>query len=133
MKLPSPQLSTILLLALTAGCNNSDKNSSKADAGLFSCSVTRNGELLTCTQYKDLSGTTLTAIQSECELRSNEGYSWAVAGCPTNTTVGTCELPTTPQKPAVGIQHFYGAVFSADEGIAAEMCRQQGGSFTEKT
>jgi hypothetical protein len=121
-------LFAILPLAFMAGCNNSDKNSSKNDASTFSCSVKRSGELLTCTQYQDLSGTTLTAIQSECELRSSEGFSWAVAACPA-TTVGTCELPVTTQKPAVGIQHFYGAGFGG--GAAEGMCAAQDGKFTK--
>lgn len=120
------RLSAIFLLALTTSCNNSDKSSNPADASTFSCSVKKDGELTLCTQYQDLSGTTLTGIQSECELRSNEGYSWAVAACPAST-IGTCSLPTTAQKPAPGTQYYYGVGFGS--GAAAGMCDAQGGTF----
>lgn len=111
------------------GCNNSDKDSNSKTASTFSCSVTRSGALSLCTQYQDLSGQTLATIQSECELKSTEGYSWAVAACPGNSVGnGTCSLPASAQRPAVGTQFFYGAGF-ASAGTASGMCEAQGGTF----
>ncbi|MDQ3230268.1 MAG: hypothetical protein M3Q07_00480, partial [Pseudobdellovibrionaceae bacterium] len=72
---------SLLLLVLSAGCNN-DKSSSTPSASTFSCTYKKAGELTLCTQYQALTGSTLTSIQSECELRGSEGYSWAVAACP---------------------------------------------------
>lgn len=111
------------------GCNNNDKDSNSKTASAFSCSVTRSGALSLCTQYQDLSGQTLATIQSECELKSTEGYSWAVAACPGNSVGnGTCTLPASAQRPAVGTQYYYGSGF-ASAGTASGMCDAQGGTF----
>jgi hypothetical protein len=124
------QLSLTLSLLLPLwGCNNNDKDSNSTTVSTFSCSVTRSGALSLCTQYQDLSGQTLTTIQSECELKSTEGYSWAVAACPGNSVGGgTCSIPASTQRPAVGTQYFYGSGF-ASAGTAAGMCDAQGGTF----
>jgi len=118
---------SLLMLVLGAGCNNSDNNSTTSSTSAFSCSVKRDGELTVCTQYQQLAGSTLTSIQSECELRSTEGYSWAVAGCP-SSAIGSCTLLASAQKPAPSTQLYYGATFASD-GAAAGMCQAQGGTF----
>jgi hypothetical protein len=120
---------TLSLLLPLWGCNNSDKDSDSKTASAFSCSVTRSGALSLCTQYQELSGQTLATIQSECELKSTEGYSWAVAACPGNSVGGgTCTIPASAQRPAVGTQYFYGSGFST-AGVASGMCDAQGGTF----
>jgi hypothetical protein len=124
--------SVAFILMLAMGCNNNDKDSNSSTASTFSCSVSKSGELTLCTQYQELSGSTLTSIQSECELRSTEGYSWAVAACPAST-IGSCSLPASTQRPAAHTQYYYGAGFSSG-GAAAGMCTQQtGGTFTAAT
>ncbi len=124
---PMLRVSAALILMLAMGCNNDKSSSPSSNASTFSCSYSKSGDLTLCTQYQDLSGSTLTSIQSECELRSTEGYSWAVAGCPANS-VGSCALAASTQRPAAHTQFYYGAGFSSG-GAAAGMCQQQGGTF----
>jgi hypothetical protein len=120
------RFSAAFFLMLLAGCNN-DKGSDSKTASTFSCSVSKNGELTLCTQYQDISGSTLTTIQSECELQRDQGFSWAVAACPAST-IGSCTLKASTQRPAPHVQYFYGAGF-ASGGAAAGMCQQQDGEF----
>jgi hypothetical protein len=123
---PILRLTVIPALMLNLSCNN-DKNSDSKTASTFSCSVSKSGELTLCTQYEGISGSTLTTVQSECELQKDMGYSWAVAACPAST-IGSCSLKASPQRPAPHVQYFYGAGF-ASGGAAAGMCQQQGGEF----
>lgn len=121
-------IGSFAVLVFSVGCRNSgNSNSSSASNGATSCSYKKEGTLVICTQYQDLSGSALAAIQSECELRSAEGYSWSVASCP-NSTVGTCSLAATAQRPATSTQYYYGTAFS-DAGTASGMCNAQGGTF----
>lgn len=124
---PILRLSAVFIMVLAMGCNNDKNSSTSSNASTFSCSVSKSGELTLCTQYQDLSGSTLTTIQSECELRSTEGYSWAVAACPAST-IGSCSLAASTQRPAAHTQFYYGAGFNSG-GAAAGMCQQQGGTF----
>jgi hypothetical protein len=119
---------SLLMLVLGAGCNNSNKNSSSS-ASTFSCSFKKDGELALCTQYQELTGSTLTSIQSECELRSSEGYSWAVAACPAST-IGSCSLAASAQKAAPSTQFYYGSTFGS-AGTAEGMCQAKDGTFKE--
>jgi hypothetical protein len=118
---------SLLMLVLGVGCNSSNKDNSSTSASTYSCSIKRDGELIVCTQYQQLVGVALTSIQSECELRGTEGYSWAVAGCPTSA-IGSCALAASAQKPASSTQFYYGATY-ASGGAATGMCEAQAGTF----
>lgn len=118
---------SLLMLVLGVGCSGSNKDNSSTSDSTFSCSLKRDGELTVCTQYQQLTGVALTSIQSECELRGTEGYSWALTGCPT-IAIGSCALAASAQKPAPSTQFYYGTTY-ASAGVAPRVCEAQAGTF----